>query len=378
MEFTFTDEQEQFRDVVSRFMSEASPPGEVRRLMETATGFDTDQWRRVSEDLGLPAVHIPEAYGGQGFGMVELGLVLEEMGRALFTGPYFSSTVLAAGALLNCATDEEKAELIPPIAAGTSIATLALTDAGNTRAPTDLTRITTEIDAAGHLTGCKDYVLDGSLADLILVAARAKGSEGASGLSLYAVAGDAAGMTRENLPTVDLTRKLSRLTFSATPARPIGEAGNATAGLARTLDEACIALASEMVGGAQYLLDSAVAYTQSRMQFGRPIASFQAIKHRCADLLLDVELSKSAAYHAAEVAAAGADDVPALASLAKASAADTYMQAAAACIQLHGGIGFTFDNDTHLWFKRAKASEVLLGDPSWHRERMLTNWRDSI
>ncbi len=195
--------------------------------------------------------------------------------------------------------------------------------------------------------------------------------EGDAGLSFFIVDPNARGVTRTPLATMDATRKQARVDFARAPAQLLGEAGAGAAALSRTFDHAAIALANEMVGGAQALLDSAVAYASMRVQFGRAIGSFQAIKHKCADMLLDVELAKSAAYYAAQAEADGDPQTPSLASLAKAAAADAYMRAAANTIQIHGGIGFTWDNDTHLWFKRAKSSEVLLGDPNYHRELML-------
>ena len=204
-----------------------------------------------------------------------------------------------------------------------------------------------------------------------MVVARAAGTVGDAGLGFFLVEPDAAGVTRTPLATMDATRKQANIEFRRAPAELLGEAGNGASALSKTLDHAAIALANEMVGGAQALLDSAVVYANLRVQFGRAIGSFQAIKHKCADMLLDVELAKSAAYYAAQAEADGDPQTPSLASLAKAAAADTYMRVAASTIQIHGGIGFTWDHDTHLWFKRAKSSEVLLGDPNYHRELML-------
>jgi alkylation response protein AidB-like acyl-CoA dehydrogenase len=214
-------------------------------------------------------------------------------------------------------------------------------------------------------------VLDGCSAQLILVVGRAPGTAGIEGLSLFAVAADAPGLTRRPLQTLDPTRKQAALTFRDTPATLLGVAGEAAAGLQRALDLGAIALANEMMGGAQQLLEDTLAFTRMRMQFGRPIASFQAIKHRATDMLLAVELAKSGAYYAAAAADDDDPELPVLASLAKAAASEAYLHTAIEAIQLHGGIGFTWDQDTHLWFKRAKSSEVLLGDPPWHRERMI-------
>lgn len=374
MRFSFTDEQEQIRDVVRRFLAEQSPTGEIRRLMATDEGWDRAVWQRLSGELGLAGVHIPEVYGGQGLGFVELCVVLEEMGRALLCAPYFASVVLAANAILNGASEDQRRELLPGIAAGATVATLAFAEDDGRWDGTSTALTATRIGSGYRLSGIKSFVLDGHTADLILVLARAPGSGGSAGLSLFAVPGDAPGLERRLLKSVDGTRKLARLTFDQVPAQLLGEEGAAAAPLSRTLDQAAICLANEMVGGAEHLRQSALDYVMLRMQFGRPIASFQAIKHKCADMLVDVELAKSAAYYAAEAAAEEDPDLPALASLAKACAADAFMQTARETIQLHGGIGFTWDNDTHLWFKRAKSSEVFLGSPSHHRELLMQRW----
>jgi len=369
MRFGFTDEQQAFRSHLRRFLAERAPVAEVRRLMETEAGFERAGWRRLDTALGLSAVAIPEAYGGQGFGPVEQGIVAEETGRALLCAPYFSSAVLAAGAILEAASEAEKRELLPPIAAGDCIATLAIAEADG-RWETDAVAMTAAPAGGGfRLDGAKSFVTDGHSADLIVVAARAP-----AGLTLFAVAGDAAGLERRPLDALDPTRKLARLEFRAVAGRPLGEVGRAAGPLARALDRAAVMLACEMVGGAERLREDALAYAKLRVQFGRPIAAFQSMKHKQADMLVDVELAKSAAYHAAEAAAEDDPELPALASLAKAAAAEAYVQTAVHAVQIHGGIGFTWDNDTHLWFKRAKASEVFLGDPAWHRERMLRAW----
>ena len=376
MAFAFTDEQEQFRDIVARFLRDTSPTTEVRRLMETDAGFDVEVWDRLNRELGLSAVHIPEAFGGQGFSFVELGIVCEELGRALLCAPYFSSAVLAAGAIAHAGDDARRADLLPALASGARRGALAVTEPNGRW---DAAAIETEATRHGpgwRIDGQKSFVIDGHTADLIVVAARLPGSTGEHGVSFFTVAADAAGLGRELLQTVDATRKQARLTFRNVPAEPLGEPGSGAPALARLRVDAITALASEMVGGAQRMLDSAVEYTQLRMQFGRQIGSFQAVKHKCADMLLDVELAKSAAYQAASALAEDDPEAPALASLAKAAASDTYLRAAADCIQLHGGIGFTWDNDTHLWFKRAKSSEAMFGDAAYHREQMMRRWRE--
>ena len=374
IQFAFTDEQEQFRDAVRRFMTEKSPTTAVRRLMETDEGYDPDVWKQLSEQLGLPGIHIPEQYGGAGFGMVELGIVMEEMGRALLCTPYFATAVLAANAVLNAGTEDQKASLLPDLASGVRLAALAVTEPGGEWNP-QATQLTATPEGDGfRLDGTKSYVVDGHIADLLVVVGRAPETTGQDGLMLFTVRGDAPGVTRSLLPSMDPTRKLARIDCNGVQAERLGDGENDAMALDRTLDQAAIALANEMVGGAQALFDSAVDYAKLRVQFGRTIGSFQAIKHKCADMLLDMELAKSAAYYAAQAAAASDSEWPALASLAKAGASDMYLHIAIETIQIHGGIGFTWDNDTHLWFKRAKSSEVLLGEPHYHRELLMQRW----
>jgi len=374
MRFSFSDEQQEFRSVLRRFLQDRSPTTEVRRLMATEEGRDAEVWQGLSRDLGLTGIHIPEAYGGQGFGISELAIAVEEMGRALLCAPYFASTVLAATVILKVGSDAQKKALLPNIAAGQTIAAFAFTEENGRW---DVGGVATTATRAGdkyRLDGVKSFVLDGHSANLIVVLARRPGTEAADGLSLFVVREDAAGLQRRRLATADETRKLARLAFSGVEAELLGEDGSAGASLSETLDIAAICLANEMVGGAERLRESAVEFANMRVQFGRPIASFQSLKHKAADMLLDVELAKSAAYYAAAAADEGDEDLPALASLAKVAASEAYMQTAIHTVQIHGGIGFTWDNDTQLWFKRAKSSEVFLGGPAYHRERLMQLW----
>jgi alkylation response protein AidB-like acyl-CoA dehydrogenase len=363
MNFAFSEEQEELRSSVRRFLEDKSPMTEVRRLMETSEGYDPAVWKQMGEQLDLQAIAIPEEYGGVGFGYVELTVIFEEMGAALLCAPYFATVALAANALLSSGDERAKKDLLPGIASGETIATLALTeDTGRW----DLDGVTLAATGKGgewKLDGHKMFVIDGHTADLILVAGRT-----AKGVSLFAVESGAAGLTRTPLATMDQTRKQARIEFSGTPARLVGEDGGAGPALSRTLDLAAVALAAEQVGGAQRCLDMAVDYAKTRIQFGRPIGSFQAIKHKCADMLLEVESAKSAAYYAGWAAAEDSDELPVVASLAKSYCSEAYFHAAAENIQIHGGIGFTWEHDAHLYFKRAKSSELLLGDPSYHRE----------
>ena len=373
MRFSFSAEQEEFRGTLRRALEARSPTKEVRRLMATDEGFDRDGWKRLNQELGLTGLLIPEAYGGQGFGFGELGIVLEEMGRNLLCAPYLS-TVLATTAILNAGTEDQKKALLPGIADGSVTATLAFQEENGSMDAAGIAMIAGGSRGKYKLDGAKSFVLDGHTADLIVVVARRKGTKGANGLSFFTVAGDAAGLTRHKLKTMDETRKLAHLTFAGVEAKLLGTAGEGGAAFTKTMQQAIVCLANEMVGGADRLREDALEYVKMRMQFGRSIASFQTTKNKAADMLADVELAKSAAYYAAAALDEGDKDMPALASLAKAQAAEAYLQTAIHAVQMHGGIGFTWDNDTHLWFKRAKSSEILFGDANEHREKMIQAW----
>ena len=363
MNFAFSDEQEELRAAVRRFLAEKSPETEVRRLMDTTEGYDPAVWSQMADQLGLQSLTIPEEFGGSGFTYVELLVVLEEMGAALLCAPFFSSVALAANALLTSGDDESKKAYLPGIALGETIATLAITEDNGRWDFGGIELAAAKKGDGWTLNGHKMYVIDGHTANLTVVAARTP-----AGVTLFAVRDDAPGLTRTPLPTMDQTRKQARLEFSDAPAALIGTDGGAEAGLSKTLDLAAVALAAEQVGGAQHVLDASVEYAKTRIQFGRPIGSFQAIKHKCADMLLEVESAKSAAYYAAWAAAEDSDELPVVASLAKSYCSEAYFHAAAENIQIHGGIGFTWEHPAHLYFKRAKSSELLLGDPSYHRE----------
>ena len=373
MKFSFTDEQEEFRSSVRRALEARSPTTEVRRQMATEAGYDRDAWKKLNQELGLTAIHIPEAFDGAGFGFGELGIVLEEMGRNLLCAPYFSTAVLATTAILNAGTDAQKKALLPAIAAGDTTATLAFSEDSGLNDAASVAMTATKKGDGYTLDGIKSFVLDGHTADTIVVLARRPGSKGEDGLSFFTVDGKAKGLERTLLKTMDETRKLARLTFNNVEAKLLGTEGAGAAPFAKTMQQIIVCLANEMVGGAERLREDALAYVKMRMQFGRSIASFQTTKNKAADMLVDVEMAKSAAYYAAAALDEGDEDVPAVASLAKATAAEAYLQTAIHAVQMHGGIGFTWDNDTHLWFKRAKASEVLFGDAHHHRELMMRN-----
>jgi alkylation response protein AidB-like acyl-CoA dehydrogenase len=361
--FAFSEEQEQLREFVRSFMEDKFPESAVREQMDTEQGYDPDVWAQMANQMGLQGLIIPEEHGGQGFGYVELVVVLEEMGRALLCAPYFASVVLAANTLMHSGDEAAQATHLPGIASGDTIATLAFTEENGRWDETGITMQATPDGDSWTLDGTKMYVLDGHTADLVLVAART-----ANGVSLFSTPGDASGLTRTALSTMDQTRKQAKLDFAAVPATLIGTEGEGWSVVSTVLDLAAVALAAEQVGGAQKCLEMAVEYAKVRVQFGRPIGSFQAIKHKCADMLLEVESAKSAAYYAGWCAAEMNDELPSVASLAKSYCSEAYFHATAENIQIHGGIGFTWEHPAHLYFKRAKSSELLFGDPTYHRE----------
>jgi alkylation response protein AidB-like acyl-CoA dehydrogenase len=363
MIFTFTDEQNELAATLRRFLQDKSPSAEVRRLMETEQGYDPQTWAQLASQLGLPGLVVPEKYGGSGAGPVELAIACEELGRALLCAPFFGTAVLAVHTLLASADQAAQEEFLPALADGTSIATLAVCeDDGAWTTSGMATRARRGADGY-RLDGRKSFVLDGHTADLLLVVAQAD-----DGPSLFAVPGSADGLDRQLLDTLDRTRKLAVLSFDGVAARLIGAEGDAASVVERTLRLAAVALAAEQVGGAQRCLDMSVEYAKLRVQFGRPIGSFQAVKHMCADMLLAVESARSAAYYAAWAAQEQSDELPLAASLAKACCSEAYFRAAADNIQIHGGIGFTWEHDAHLYYRRAKSTELMLGTPREHRE----------
>jgi alkylation response protein AidB-like acyl-CoA dehydrogenase len=363
MNFAFTEEQDELRKTVRSFLDSKSAESAVREQMETEAGYDAAVWSQMAEQMGLQGLHIPEDFGGSGYTYVELGIVLEEMGRSLLCAPFFSTVVLAANTLIHSGDDNAKKSYLPGIASGETVATVAFTEPNGKWDESGIEATATASGDGYTISGTKMYVLDGHTANLVIVAART-----GAGVSLFAVDGDASGLTRTALSTMDQTRKQAKLEFDGTPATLIGTEGAGWDVLGQVLDLVAVGLAAEQVGGAQKVLEMAVEYAKVRVQFGRPIGSFQAIKHKCADMLLEVESAKSAAYYGMWCASEMNDELPSVASLAKAYCSEAYFHAAAENIQIHGGIGFTWEHPAHLYFKRAKSSELLFGDPTYHRE----------
>jgi alkylation response protein AidB-like acyl-CoA dehydrogenase len=358
-----TADHDELRDAVRSFLRATSTSAAVRTLMDTDEGYDPDVWRQMAGELELHGIAVPEALGGAGAGMPELAVVFEEMGAALLCSPFFATVGLAVQALLNSGDDDAIAELVPALVDGSTTATLILNGSLDQWDSAPVT-LTARRAADGHrIDGDAAMVLDGHTADLILLAARTE-----SGPSLFAVRAPADGLARERLAGLDRTRKIAHLTFDGVAARLIGTDGAAGAGLARTSDLALVALAAEQVGAAQRCLDTAVEYAKTRIQFGRAIGSFQAVKHRCADMLVMVEGARSAVMHAAEVV--DDDESATAASIAKLASSEAFLHTALDTMRIHGGIGFTWDHDAHLYVRRAKASQLMFGDPAAHAQRL--------
>ncbi len=367
------EEQGALRGAARRFLSAHASSAKVREAMATERGWDAAVWSLMASELGWAALAIPEAYGGIGAGAQELGVVFEEMGRACACAPLFSTRCLGAAAILECGDEAQRAEWLGPIAERGQTATLAITERGGAWEAADVATVATKVDGGWSLRGVKRYVVDGHAADTVVVVAREDGSAGEAGIALFVVPAGARGLERRAVGTMDMTRKLGEVTLRDVHVSSSARLARGDwASVERVLHRACAALAAEQVGGAARCLEMSVEYAKVRTQFNRPIGSFQAIKHRCADMLVDVESARSASLHASRVAAARpTDDELAIAGgLAKAVGSDAFLRCAGETIQVHGGIGFTWDHDAHLFFKRAKSSSQLLGAAAHHRDEL--------
>jgi alkylation response protein AidB-like acyl-CoA dehydrogenase len=362
MRFSFTEEQDALREAARTFFERKSPQDEVRRLLLSDSGYDESVWDQMAA-LGLQGLAIPEEFGGADATFTEVAVVLEEAGRVLLPAPYFATVVLAANALLLSGDKAAQERWLPGIASGKLIATVAHTDDSGRWNPAGITVTATRDGDQWLLSGVKRFVVNGLAAGLIVVAARA-----GDGVRLFAVEAGAPGLERTAQEAMDLTRRLAAVSLTAVPAVPLGPDGDQWPILERVLQLAAIGLAAEQAGGAQAALDLTVRYARERVQFGKPVGAFQAVKHKAAEMLLDVESARSIAYYAASRAAAGGDDLQIAASLAKSYCSEAYFRTTAACIQLHGGIGFTWEHPAHLYFRRAKSSEIYLGDGNYHRD----------
>ena len=368
MNFSFTTEQEELRRYTRQWLDENCPLETVRMLMDTERGYDDGHWAAIAE-MGWLGMAIPSEWGGAGFTFLELFVLLEEQGRSLFCAPFLSTVVMAAGVVEEAGDDRQKKEILSAIASGELIAAVAFTEPnGRWEAEGVTTEARPRPGGGWTLNGTKSFVLDGHVADLLVVAAGAD-----QGVSLFLVPAGTEGVARGRLETMDQTRKQAEITLTdvhlASDAL-LGPEGGGWPILDRMLERAAVALSAEQVGGAQACLEMAVSYAKVRKQFGRPIGSFQAIKHKCADMLAQVESARSAAYYAGWALSEDNEERPLMASLAKSYCSESYFFSAAENIQIHGGIGFTWEHNAHLYFKRAKSSELLFGDPSFHREKI--------
>jgi alkylation response protein AidB-like acyl-CoA dehydrogenase len=359
-------EQEELRKVVRHFCDHRSTEDDVRALMQSETGFEAEVWAQMGGQLGLQGLSIPESYGGSGFSQLELTLVMEELGRNLLCAPYLGTVGFAAALLEETGNEAVCQRLLPAIASGELIVGVAYQGERPTGREVAPDVRASRSEDAWVLDGSASFVLDGTSADLLLVVAHDD-----ERLALFTVDPGHAGVTRLPQPTVDQTRRFAQIRLDACPGELVETARDPRAVLRDALDRAAINLAAEQVGGAQRMLDMSVEYAKLRQQFGRPIGSFQAIKHRCADMLLEVEGARSAAYHAAACVASGSEEVPLAAAVAKAAATDAYLRVTADAIQIHGGVGFTWEHPAHLYFKRALSSEHLFGDAATHREALV-------
>ncbi|WP_010324659.1 acyl-CoA dehydrogenase family protein [Marinobacterium stanieri] len=379
MEFRFTDEQQMIRETAASFLADCSTSAAVREAMVSESGYDLSFWRQICDDLYLHAITLPEEQGGMGLGYVELVAVMEQMGRYLACAPYYS-TVCQAVPALQLSACSQASPWLDKILGGT---TAALAWIGQDAPRCDAVTATFEATANGYrLQGDYQLVVDGHSAEILVLAARQPGTSGTSGISLFAVDATAQGISRQWTPTLDQTRHLGRIQVDSLLAVDacLGEAGQAGPVLEQVLQLATVTLAAEQMGSAQQVQDLAVEYTRERVQFNRPIASFQAIKHKAADMMLRTEVARSACYYAACVAdeallsgeqgGALATELPEAAAIAKSYCSDACFRNAGEALQMHGGVGFTWEYDVHLYFKRAKASELMLGTASEHRETL--------
>lgn len=362
------EELDALRATTRELLAKHSSEAQVRAAMATDTGHDRDLWRRLAE-TGLPGLLIDEQFGGAAAGHVAMGVVMEEMGAALMGGPFLATAVLTTH-VLNCSgDDQERQSVLPGIASGEVIATVAFAETvvpASVRPQCTSTAATRTDDAGWHLTGDKSYVLDAGNADLLYVLAHTPDGPG-----IFGIDAAAPGLTVTPVQTVDRTRRQYRIGLRDTPARPVGRPGTGLSVLDAALDLTAVALISEQAGGTRRAMQMAVDHARTRFQFGRAIGSFQAVKHMCADMLLEAESAISAARHVAESldqkhAGANAD-----LALAQAYCSEAYLMVAATGIQVHGGIGFTWEHPAHLYLRRARTDARLLGDPALHRENYL-------
>jgi alkylation response protein AidB-like acyl-CoA dehydrogenase len=374
MNFGFTEEQEMIRNQAAEFFKQEYPIAFVRESLNAEHGFNQDLWNKMS-NLGWFSLIFPEEYRGAALTFVELTVLLEQMGRALTPGAFFSTVLLGGLAILEAGNSEQKLKWLKSIAEGKLKSTLAHIEAGGDWGRDGTSSVITKSEGNGYvINGTKLFVPDAHSADLIICTARSNGSSGPKGgMSLIAVDRTSAGLNITALKTMDQTRRMYEVTFNQVHVpedHVLGKVGHASAAIEKVFCKATIGRCAEMVGGAQKMLDMCVDYAKQRIQFGRPIGSFQAIQHKCADMLLLIESARSAVYAAACTASGDSRDAGLLASVAKAYTNDACRFVAGEAIQIHGGMGFTWEHDAHLYFKRAKADEFSFGDAGYHRARV--------
>jgi len=373
MDFGFSPEQEMLRATARKFLENECTSGFVRARMEEPAGVTDEFWAKLAEQGWLGLVY-PEEHGGSGLGFVDLTVLMEEMGRVVMPGPFLSTVLLGGLAIREAGSPAQKKEWLARIAAGRARTTLAWTEPSARWDAAGVTCAAREDRGGFVLNGTKLFVLDAHLADALVVVARTgEGKTPEDGVSLLLVPKGTRGMEVKLLPTMDQTRKLCEVSFkdASVPADALmGVKGRAWPTLARVVERATVALCAEMCGGAQRVLDMTTDYAKIRVAFGKPIGTYQGVKHKAADMLVDVENAKSLTYYAAWAVDENAPEAALAASMAKAYVTDAYRKVAGAGIQLHGGIGFTWEHDLHLYFKRAKSSEFTFGDATYHRERV--------
>jgi alkylation response protein AidB-like acyl-CoA dehydrogenase len=373
MDIGFTEEQELLRETARKFLDAECDTRFVRARMAEAAAVTDEFWHKLAEQGWLGIVY-PEEAGGSGLGLVDLVVLMEEMGRRVMPGPYLASVLLGGAVIAEAGSPAQKQVWLPKIAAGEVKAALAWTEPTLRWDAAGVTLPAREAGGGFTLSGTKLFVPDAHLAELLVVAARSRdGSTMEDGVSLFLVPRDAAGVAVSLMPTIDETRKLCEVSFDnvvVPQAALLGEEHQGWAPLSRVLARATVALCAEMCGGAQQVLDMTVEYAKLRVAFGKPIGSYQGVKHQAADMLVAIENAKSLTYYAAWAVDEGESDAELAVSMAKAACSDMARRVAGTGIQLHGGIGMTWEHDLQLYFKRAKACEVAFGDAAWHRERV--------
>ena len=355
MEFELSDEQLEFQKSLRRMISDRSPIKSIREVVKTEAGWDEGLWQQFSEQAGLPALLVPEEYDGAGATLVEAMIAMEELGRGIVPSPFFATTAFGVVPILTFGSDAQKQELLPSIAAGEITVTTALTEPSGNWGPHGVEMVAAGTGATVTLSGTKSFVIDGHTADKIIVVAKTGDQYG-----LYVVDGDASGLTRTKQTTLDLTRPMATLEFKNVPATALGEPGSWDR-ISHVLDVAATLLAAEMVGAMEASMTMAVEYAKVRNQFSRAIGSFQGIKHRLSEMAVEVDTARAATWYAAYAGAEGQDDFATAALVAKATAAAGFAFTASWTVQVHGGIGFTWDHDAQLYYRKAKSTELLLG-----------------